>query len=321
MGSEIIEPGQQTPREIEEQFTRRFAVAYRRGLESILEAGRVLIECREHFGHGQWQAWVEFSTPVSIRTAQELMRIAGDHNINRYIQPNASHDSHLPQDRRTLIELCGMEEEQFDGLVDAGTIHAEMKRGDVRIALTEQRHTEPPPLPELPADKFRAILADPPWRFESFGEGNTRAADNHYPTMSLVEIEMYPVMNVAADDAVLFLWVTSENIKHAPRIMIQWGFELVSTGFVWAKEGPPGLGYWTRKSAEICLLGTRGHPRRLSKDVAEVIHAPRGPHSEKPDEVYERIERLVPGPYLELFARRKREGWAVHGNDPELERA
>lgn len=77
-------------------------------------------------------------------------------------------------------------------------------------------------------------------------------------------------------------------------------------------------GYWTRKGAELCLLGKRGSPSPRAKDVAEVVHAPRGRHSEKPEAVYERIERLAAGPYLELFARGTRPGWAAWGNDPAL---
>ena len=323
MGSEIIPPGEATPAEIEEQFTRRFTSAYRRGVESIVEAGQVLIECQEHFGRGQWQLWVEFSTPVSIRTAQQLMRIAADPNIRRMVSnaDHAKHVSHLPQDRNTLLEICGMEEERFDGLVEAGTIHAEMRRGDVRRALVDQSHGgSAPSLDELPDGKYRSILADPPWAFETHGpHGKGRSPENHYPVMSATDIINLNVMQCLADDCALFLWVTSENLKWAPAVMASWGFELVSTAFVWVKDGHPGLGYWTRKGSEICLLGKRGSPKRLAKDVAEVIHAPRGRHSEKPAEVYERIERLVPGPYLELFAREPREGWDAWGNDPALE--
>ena len=299
---------------------RSFNVAYRVGVAAIVTAGRILIEAKAEIPHGLWTDWLSAKTPISERTAQQLMRIASDPNILRCLA-NPSHDSGLPlpADRRTLSEICGLEDIRFDSLVEAGTIHPEMKRGDVRAALTDQRHgAAAPALEDLPHGKWRAILADPPWAFETRGGGNDRAPENHYPTMSMTAIELLPVMNIAADDAVLFLWVTSDRIKDAPRVMIQWGFDLVSTAFVWVKEGPAGLGYWTRKGAEICLLGKRGNPKRLSGGVEEVIVAPRGAHSEKPPEVRERIEALVPGPYVELFARDVRKGWDVWGNHPGL---
>jgi hypothetical protein len=76
-----------------------------------------------------------------------------------------------------------------------------------------------------------------------------------------------------------------------------------------------GMGYATRANIEPCLLATRGSPLRLAADIHQVVIAPAGEHSEKPDEVYRRIERLYPGPYLELFARRPRPGWTVWGNE------
>ncbi|MGH6942690.1 MAG: MT-A70 family methyltransferase [Geminicoccaceae bacterium] len=80
-----------------------------------------------------------------------------------------------------------------------------------------------------------------------------------------------------------------------------------------------GLGFWTRANPEPCLLASRGQPKRRAGDVPKLlIAAPRREHSRRPDASYERIERLLPGPYLELFARRTRPGWDAWGNQPEL---
>ena len=76
-----------------------------------------------------------------------------------------------------------------------------------------------------------------------------------------------------------------------------------------------GMGYWTRSNAELCLLATRGNPMRMNADVNQIVMTPRLAHSEKPDEVYDRIRRLVSGPYLEMFARKEREGWDAWGNE------
>src|SRR5271167_3968614 len=75
------------------------------------------------------------------------------------------------------------------------------------------------------------------------------------------------------------------------------------------------IGYWTLSSSEVCLLGTRGKPKRLNADVRQGIISPDREHSRKPDGIHDRIERLVAGPYLELFARQTRPGWSAWGNE------
>ena len=105
------------------------------------------------------------------------------------------------------------------------------------------------------------------------------------------------------------------------QLIERWGFRYSGLGFAWAKQNPSGVGlhmgngHTTRKNAELCLLGRRGKPRRNSKAVRELIVSPRRKHSQKPDEQYERIERLVDGPYLELFARQRRSGWISWGDE------
>jgi N6-adenosine-specific RNA methylase IME4 len=77
------------------------------------------------------------------------------------------------------------------------------------------------------------------------------------------------------------------------------------------------MGYYTRQQTELCLLATRGKPAVRDRGVRQLIIAPRREHSRKPDEQYERIERLVDGPYLEMFARQKWPGWDSWGNEVE----
>ncbi len=292
-----------------------------KAIDGVIGMGLALRGVKSRASHGRWLNWLGHAR-THPRTGQILMQIASDENILRHHDRSKceSHDSHLPSDKIILAEICGLPGPEFDGYVADGVIHPDMKRGDVRRARIAAEHetAEPRPLADLPEGRYRAILADPPWTFESWGGGNNRSADNHYPTMTLSEIEMLPVMSLAADDCVLFLWVTSDQLINAPRIMLQWGFALKTTAFVWVKDGGPGKGYWTRKGSEICLLGTRGSPERVATDVSEVVYGPRYKHSMKPIEVYERIERLVNGPYIELFARHERAGWTAWGNHPGL---
>lgn len=193
--------------------------------------------------------------------------------------------------------------------------------------------------PTVPEGGFGAILCDPPWAFRTFaGKDRTptqkkfREAEDHYPTMSVAEMSSLPVKDWAAKDCALFMWVVGSHYDAAIELGSAWGFKLKTDAFCWMKQKligadqidlftgdipPPrmSMGYWTRKQVETCLLFTRGRPRRLSKGVRQVIVAPSLGHSRKPVEQYGRIEQLVAGPYLEMFARQSRPGWDVWGNE------
>jgi N6-adenosine-specific RNA methylase IME4 len=169
---------------------------------------------------------------------------------------------------------------------------------------------------------YKVIYADPPWTFATYSrKGKGRSAEAHYDCMSFADIKALPVDKWTAPDCALFLWVTDPSLPQAFKVIEAWGFTYRTVAFTWAKttkEGsgfPIGCGYRTRANPEQCLLATRGRPHRLSRSVRQLIVAPRREHSRKPDEVYERIETLVVGPYLELFGRARRPGWDSWGDE------
>jgi N6-adenosine-specific RNA methylase IME4 len=179
-------------------------------------------------------------------------------------------------------------------------------------------------LAALAASGYRAgvIYADPPWEFKVYsGKGKARSADQHYDTDGLEGIKALPVNALAAEDCALLMWAVMPELPGALEVIKAWGFEYKTVGFTWIKQNKVdtglfwGMGYWTRANAEVCLLATKGSPRRLNADVHQVVMAPVQEHSRKPDEIHARIERLVPGPYLELYARRDRPGWQTWGNE------
>ena len=197
-------------------------------------------------------------------------------------------------------------------------------------------------LTDLPKGHFGAILADPPWAFQTWwsGRSNTlpspkkkfsypsRATEPSYEVMQEEELNTLSVGDLAADDCVLFLWTCWPVLAWSLRTLEAWGFEYKTCGFCWVKahagqidmfrddiDPHMTLGYWTRSNSEVCLLGTRGKPKRRDAGVKQAIIEPRRQHSRKPDCVHERIERLVAGPYLELFARQTRPGWTCWGNE------
>lgn len=174
----------------------------------------------------------------------------------------------------------------------------------------------------LPQGPFGVILADPPWSFKTWG-GKTgtphRTANDHYLTAATADLASIPVESVAAKDCVLLMWVVSSHVDQALDLARAWGFRFKTIGPVWEKTTNSGkckigMGYWFRQQVEVCLMFTRGKPKRLSMGVRQLIVAPRREHSRKPDEQYERIEALVAGPYLEMFARSARSGWSAWGD-------
>lgn len=179
------------------------------------------------------------------------------------------------------------------------------------------------PFAGLREHHYQVILADPPWNFQVRSpKGEGRSAKQHYETMTRDEIGALPVRRLAASNAVLFLWTTDTHLQQALHLIGLWGFEFKTVGFYWTKtnqDGSPfcGMGFWTRANPEQCLLATTGQPKRISKDVRRLIQAPRREHSRKPDAIYDGIEALIDGPYVELFARQRRPGWAAWGEEAD----
>lgn len=171
--------------------------------------------------------------------------------------------------------------------------------------------------------QYGAIMADPAWRFAVRSpKGEGRSASQHYATMTIEEIKTIPVADMAAPDCALFLWVIDTMIPDGLEVIKAWGFQFKTVGFNWGKlnrDGSPfmGTGYWTRANPELCFLATRGHPKRLDRGVRRLILAQRREHSRKPDDAYAGVQRLVSGPYLDMFSREKRSGWDQWGSEPD----
>jgi N6-adenosine-specific RNA methylase IME4 len=194
------------------------------------------------------------------------------------------------------------------------------------------------PFDHLQRNQYGAILADPPWRFATWNgtevvqaresKSTYKPASVHYHTLTVEEMTALPVSELASANCGLFVWICWPMLQEALELIRAWGFEYKTCAFSWMKahagqiemfrddfDALMGMGYWTRANNEVCLLATRGKPKRLNADVRQGIIAPRREHSRKPDGIHERIERLVAGPYVELFARATRPGWDAWGNE------
>ena len=176
----------------------------------------------------------------------------------------------------------------------------------------------------MTSKKYNIIYADPPWQYaRSKVQG---AAEKHYRTMSVDDICQLPIAEICGKDCILFMWATFPHLKEALQVIKAWGFNYKSVAFVWLKQNKSGigwfygLGFWTRGNAEICLLATKGQPKRKSAKVHQFIISPLRGHSQKPDEARDKIVELVGDlPRVELFAREKADGWDTWGNEVECD--
>jgi len=172
--------------------------------------------------------------------------------------------------------------------------------------------------------RFATVLADPPWRFAN---RTGKVAPEHwrlsrYRTMSNEEIMELPVAQLVLPESHLYLWVPNALILEGLEVMKRWGFTY-KTNLVWykvRKDGGPdgrGVGFYFRNVTELVFFGVRGSMRTLSpgRRQTNIIISQKREHSRKPDELYDIIERCSPGPYLELFARHQRPGWAQWGDE------
>jgi N6-adenosine-specific RNA methylase IME4 len=172
----------------------------------------------------------------------------------------------------------------------------------------------------------RVILADPPWQFLRFTAAPTRKApEHHYPTMTFAAICALPVQALAHDHgAMLLLWTTFPFLEKTFVVLRAWG-ATYSTGGAWIKQGTSGKlgfgpGHTFRENAEPFLLarfgaGAKRRETRAARSQRNGILAPGREHSRKPDQLAQALEAMFPGPYVELFARRRRDGWASWGNE------
>jgi len=191
--------------------------------------------------------------------------------------------------------------------------------------------------------KFSVIYADPPWTYRDTQSGDPARGGKTYPTLTLQQVKNLGVQRIAAPDCALFLWATMPLLREALEVIEAWGFKYTTCAFTWVKLNPTGallypqkklhgtkyekdillhkgvysgMGYWTNGNAELCLFAKQGHPKRVARNVKQIVLAPRGRHSAKPSEVRDRIVQLMGDvPRIELFAREQVAGWVSWGNE------
>lgn len=193
--------------------------------------------------------------------------------------------------------------------------------------------------------KYNIIYADPPWDYNDKRDKHPRlcgGASVHYPTMKTKDLVLLPINEITDDNCMLFMWATFPNLPDALELMKAWGFKYKTVGFTWVKTNKIqrsvedyhpkhqiigsaetgfsspffGIGYYTKSNAEVCLIGVKGKPIKISNDISSIIISPKEAHSKKPDEVRNKIVELCGDiPRVELFARTETPGWDTMGLD------
>lgn len=169
---------------------------------------------------------------------------------------------------------------------------------------------------------YNIIYADPAWKYENEKNNNPLMGGKTYLTMELEDLKNLNVKSLAKKDCSLFMWVTMPKLNEGLETIKAWGFRYITTAFVWVKLNPKGkgyysgLGHWTNGNVEICLFAKIGKPKRMKKNIKQLIVSPVRKHSQKPDEVRDRIVELLGDlPRIELFAREKINGWDAMGDE------
>jgi len=313
----------------------RIGAAWRRGVEAILETGRLMAQAREDLGDDDWAALL-VTLPFGPRYAQMLVRIGADKRLTKHV-------SLLPTDTLIIYNLTQLTEERFDELRAADAIHPGMARGDLDTLVKQEKRAAKErdlgaatraanealerrpwarPSGEPALARYNVIYADPPWRLEPYSResGLNKAADHYYPTMNSMDIADMPVRDICAEACALFIWATAPMINDALMVLDAWGFRYKSQ-FVWVKERI-GTGYWNRNRHEILLVGTCGGipapaPGTQFESVLETAPGEVLPHSQKPQSARAMVEAYFPSlPRIELFARPSAAaGWDVWGNE------
>ena len=170
--------------------------------------------------------------------------------------------------------------------------------------------------------KYNIIYADPPWSYKDKALSGNRGACCKYDVMDVSDISKLPIKDMLAENCVLFMWVTMPKLNECFSLIEAWGFEYKTCAFTWVKRNKKssgffwGMGRWTRANAEICLLATKGKPKRVAANVHSVIDTPIEEHSKKPSCTRDRIVSLLGDiPRIELFARQHVDGWDCWGDE------
>jgi len=172
-------------------------------------------------------------------------------------------------------------------------------------------------------NKYSIVYADPPWQYKDKAKAGNRGVCCKYKVQDTNWIANLPIKDITLENSILFLWVTMPKLNECWKVINDWGFVYKTCAFTWIKTNKKntesffmGMGGGTRANAELCLLATKGKPKRINASIKQIVTSPIREHSRKPDCVRDKIVELCGDlPRIELFSRTKTPGWDVWGNE------
>ncbi len=288
---------------IRNQFGRRNLNLYQRSKLALELKPLIAQQAKKNqlSGLKQFPDTVPQNSAKRIETREELAKAA-----------SVSHDTISKVEKIEAKAEPEQKEALRTGKVSINKVYRDIKREENREGRMEELK-----LVNLDSvqRRYPVMYADPPWRYEH-SETKARKIENQYPTMTLDDIKELDISSIANDNCLLFLWATSPKLAEAMDVIEAWGFTY-RTCMVWVKD-KIGMGYYARQRHELLLIANKGSvpPPEPSARPDSVLESPRQKHSQKPDGMYEIIERMYPDlPKIELFARAQREGWDSWGNE------
>jgi N6-adenosine-specific RNA methylase IME4 len=285
-----------------------------RGLKTFVDVGLALMGIRDgklyREQYGTFEVYCQERWGMDKRYANyQIAATKAMENLGTIVPILPTHEGQV----RPLAQLSS--ERQIEAWIEA----CEIKEGlvptakEVEFVVKAMQYKDPPP---IPPGKYRIIYADPPWKYSDQLIEGYGAAEHHYPAMTIDELCALPIKDLAGDNSVLFLWVTSPILEEAFQVINAWGFQYKSS-FVWDKE-KHNFGHYNSVRHEFLLVCTRGSclpDNPILIDSVQTIEKS-NIHSEKPQEFRWIIEDLYTwGDKIELFAREKNEGWEAWGNE------
>lgn len=284
-------------------WANRIRATMAKSVEGIIETGLSFQACRDR-NDGLYLATLAelgISQPAASCYRQVAKVFGGINTVNT-----------LPASWGTLYDLSRLDAPVLEAAIADGRVRPDMTRKDVKQLVASKPTASSKAIiwnPSPDAALYSAIVIDPPWKY---GNTSTRgAAEDHYGTMTMDELAEMTLP--AADNCHLYLWVTNNFMREGFNLLDAWGFEQ-KTILTWVKP-QMGMGNYFRSFTEHVLFATKGKHPTLRNDCPNWFVADRQRHSQKPDSFYDLVESSSPGPYMEMFARRRRFGWASWGNE------
>ena len=210
-------------------------------------------------------------------------------------------------------KLAAVPQAKFESML--GEWRARVRRETERITtnlLREGERNQTCSYAAAPSGTYSTIVVDPPWSYSNKAGRHAPDYNKENRVMTLEEVAKFDLERWVGEECHLYLWVTDAYVGHAYRVTDAWGFQAKTT-LVWVKDRI-GMGNYYRHQHELCIFAVKGNKRLLRMNASTVFTAPVTRHSAKPDEFYRLVESCSPGPYLDVFARRKRPGWDVFGD-------